>query len=197
MQANMQASPKTNMQANMQASPKTNPQAMLHVYDLDGEEYSIPTENTHDVFRKYTVSAAEIAICKRLFAHPLPNVVRVYDVNEAEKYIDLEYLDVDMVAPKEDKLHDFANGIAQLHEHQVVYIDVKEDNIGYSRQDHRWKVFDFDRCGVVDPHNTRRWHIHPRYSYTYQKFRSVPIRASFYEYDEHILAYCKNNINYF
>ena len=45
---------------------------------------------------------------------------------------------------------DIQKGIDQLHNICVIYIDLKLDNTGYSREDQVWKLFDFNFSGIVE-----------------------------------------------
>jgi serine/threonine protein kinase len=116
----------------------------------------------------------EIEIAKRIMLNPKPNVVRVFDVVKTAKecYIDMEQLDVEDVTWGKCIL-DVMNGLAQLHTLDVVYIDVKEDNVGYSHVDGAYKLFDFNCSGVISSKDKMTWLYRPyKEGFTYKNVRT-------------------------
>lgn len=142
----------------------------LYIYDIDGHRYRVPHDTSYPVFRKEKDPMddfIELEIASRLLLHPQENVVKIYDVvkTQDECYIDMEYLCMDKGHPK---VEDWVKGIDQLHSLGIVYIDVKEDNIGYSTIDNCFKIIDFDLSGIVYPDKTNKWSHEPIQGYMYQ-----------------------------
>eukprot|EP00798_Chlamydomonas_sp_ICE-L_P012733 gene12733-15979_t len=90
----------------------------------------------------------------------MANVVTIYDITDT--HIDMELLDIhadentigDMEA-------DIRNAIQQLNAAGIIYIDLRRDNIGYSHDDAKWKIFDFDASGIVDVDDDSVWLMEP------------------------------------
>lgn len=91
-------------------------------------------------------------------------VVRIFNVNK--HYYDVELLDV-YYHDKSTLLNDIHECLKVLHSLHIIYIDLKEDNIGYSHIDKRWKIFDFDVSGIAnDKFNS--WMKEPPFYYAYK-----------------------------
>lgn len=129
--------------------------------DETSEEYEVDIEK--DIFRKVLDiniehHMTELQIAKILHANPLPNVVKVYSVGE--QHYDMELLD-DTYQPFIMYKDDLVQGLDQLHAHNIVYLDIKSDNIGFSHEDKVYKLFDFDCSGVVQANDPRKWLYRP------------------------------------
>ena len=107
----------------------------------------------------------EYYLCKYIFKLQkqfvnLNNIVRILKVTK--KYYDQEYLiDVSKLNfTKKSHVKDVRNAIRQLNDVGIIYLDLKDDNIGYSMNDNKWKIFDFDSSAI---YFNNRWIIPPPY----------------------------------
>jgi serine/threonine protein kinase len=145
----------------------------ITVLDLFGDisYLSIPNEETkykgQNVFRKVLrpeqySSKVEIEIAKCIMQNPCHNVVEIYDVveNGREWYIDMEELDVHCFG-WEHCILDVINALTQMHALNIVYIDIKEDNVGFSRKDGVFKLFDFNCSGILNKDAKNTWLFQP------------------------------------
>jgi len=145
-------------------------------YTLKGEIEEIKDKyHGIPIFRKYVDinrSKNELEIAKKLLQHPCPHCVHIYTIYEGGRntYIDMEILDTkrDLQSEKEKIYTDIRMGLEELHLHHVVYIDLKDDNIGFSEKDQVWKIFDFDASGISDAY-FEKWLIEPPHYYAYKK----------------------------
>lgn len=129
--------------------------------DVDGDFSIIPdTYQGKPIFRKlipkhsdnpdfHNAHLNELEIVKSLIANPQPNIVTIYQIIEKDDhwYYDAELLDIN-ISPQNpiNPLH-IKQALEQLHQQGIIYIDLKEDNIGYSHKNKTWKIFDFDASG--------------------------------------------------
>ena len=111
-------------------------------------------------FRKImgAYSFVERCVVRMLLETPQDNIVTIYDLQPG--YIDMELLDTNY-NDKSTLVTDISKALDQLHGLNVVYIDLKMENVGYSKKDNCWKLFDFDVCGIVKEGSTSEWLIHP------------------------------------
>lgn len=140
-----------------------------------------------DVNKKNHV--VELEVASRLMRKPQKNIVKIYDVFKSNSicYIDMELVESqNTIWPK--CILDVIKGIEQLHTLNVVYIDIKQDNVGLS-QDGVYKLFDFDCCGIVEEDDCKKWHQQPfEKCFMYQEV--VPYEKyliSLYQLDDMIL----------
>jgi serine/threonine protein kinase len=153
----------------------------IRVFDLNGDVSDVPVSlnetkyNGQSIFRKILSNEkhgdmVEYEIAKRLLHNPKANIVKVYDVvkTENECYIDMELLDLHKCRLYES-MSDITKGISQLHTLNIVYIDVKIDNVGFSCRDGVYKLFDFDCSGIVDDANGKQWLLKPDDSFMYRQ----------------------------
>jgi len=131
------------------------------IYKKDGT-FDIMNEdlyNGKDYFRKMVISKNELMIAKILMKYPHPNIVEIYHVND--NYIDMEIIDntlyehldiTTLIKLKKDmeKVKDY------LQSFGIIYIDWKIDNMGKSKVDGSFKLFDFDASGIITTH-TGEW----------------------------------------
>lgn len=136
-------------------------------------------------FRKHSTSAAEIEICKRLMtAPPHPNVIQIFGVDETNHWIDMEFLEVEL--PGHIPSSDIEAALAHLHSVGCVYIDLKRDNVGFSRTTQTYKLFDFDMSGIVHPTDATQWLHLPPIGYIYKHLltlQETSSMVSLYHYD--------------
>lgn len=107
-------------------------------------------------FRKYfngeiDGSANEQAIVKLIKeqqdAGNFLDLIRIFEITD--DYYDAELLET--YAQDETRLFpDIKHQLDRLHELHIVYIDIKQDNMGISSIDHKWKLFDFDSSGICN-----------------------------------------------
>jgi serine/threonine protein kinase len=162
----------------------------LCIYDSDGTtEEDIVYEC--DVFRKVLSlddpsHMTEYEIAMRIYENPQLNLVRILNIvkNDDKCYYDMEMLD-DTYKPYKEYKQSLHDAIDQLHKLNVVYIDVKSDNIGFSTTDNRFKLFDFDCSGIVDPQDPKKWLTEPTEAYMYKKLVHLEDSlTSLFELDE-------------
>ena len=91
-------------------------------------------------------------------------LVRIFKVTDI--YYNAELLDLDH-SDKSTMLNDIHESLRKLHSLNIIYIDLKEDNIGYSHIDKRWKIFDFDVSGLSNDSFTE-WVKEPPFYYAYK-----------------------------
>ena len=88
----------------------------------------------------------------------LENVVKI--LNVTKQYYDQEYLtNIEKINFSNNKhLSDIKKAIKQLNDIGIIYLDLKNDNIGYSLQYKKWKIFDFDSSAM---YINNEWLIKP------------------------------------
>lgn len=91
-----------------------------------------------------------------------PRILRITD-----KYYDAELLDLYHASNDVAKKKDIKKCLERLHDMDIIYVDLKEDNIGYSHVDKKWKIFDFDSSGICAP-SKDRWIREPPFYYQYK-----------------------------
>jgi hypothetical protein len=136
-------------------------------------------------FRKHSTSEVEIEICKRLMmAPPHSNVIQILGVDETNHWIDMEFLDTGL--PGRVPSSDIQAALAHLHSIGCVYIDLKQDNIGFSRITQTYKLFDFNMSGIVHPTDASQWLYTPEIGYIYKHILTLQPSysgVSLYHYD--------------
>ena len=152
-------------------------------YDCDGNfsEYNSPNlyNLQNKFFRKMTDSRNEFEICRTLYENPHDNIVNFYNINESQdkipRYeIDMEYLEYNgLNTKKTDKskiLKDIKSALDHLHKLNIVFIDLKFDNIGFNRKQNVYKIFDFDMSGIFFREKPHLWHFSPSSGYVLREF---------------------------
>lgn len=168
-----------------------NEDAEIISYDI--ENYEIP--NIPKIFRKYCDDIAELQICNFLYKNPHPNCVNIYKI--FGNYIDMEYLNTTSIYTKNEHyakiLLDIKKAIEYLNKNNIVYIDIKLDNIGYCLKDKIYKLFDFNVSGIVDKSDNTKWIIKPYEAYIYRKYyeQNKDIQ-DLYDIDRFALEFFKN-----
>ena len=130
----------------------------------------------------------EIEISEKLYKYPQKNLVTIYRIQlptkDSNGYIDMELLQL-LEDTKEYKLNmenikffdslenDVLNGLEQLHNLCIVYIDLHVGNVGWSKIDKCWKIFDFNMSGILnrDSGNNCKdtWKLEPSKGIIYNK----------------------------
>ena len=130
---------------------------------------SLPIQYGMSYFRKYLddiygngfmnqISLTELLIVQKIQEAQnegqCSNIVKILNIGKDEEgyFYDQEKLELaNQTLPEDiDKYKaDIQKGIDQLHNICVIYIDLKLDNTGYSREDQVWKLFDFNFSGIV------------------------------------------------
>ena len=125
-----------------------------------------------DINNKY--HQTELRIAQKLILSPQDNLVRVYDIEYSDPiHIKYELLDVDRdFPPSQELMKDLGNGIKNLHQMNCIYIDIRDDNIGYSYEDGCWKIFDFD-CSGICTSDFQSWIVKPPDVYIFQNLISI------------------------
>jgi serine/threonine protein kinase len=148
------------------------------------------TVNGHrvPVFRKYFGSIEnnpEYDIVKLIYSEQQNgrylDLIRIFFVNK--EYYDAELLDVynetHASTPhlKQGEIQTYLNRLHDLH---VIYIDLKDDNMGYSHITNTWKLYDFDVSGIANPDGLT-WKVEPpfyyNYKYAYQQEFDIPLNV--------------------
>lgn len=146
---------------------------------FQGKPYFMKIINTDDSSQR-----TELTIASILQKNPLKNVVKVLDISyKCPVHIKYELLDVeknwDKPLEKETMLIDIKNGLTQLHQKNIIYIDLKEDNIGYSSKNKEWKLFDFDCSGITMP-DMEKWLIIPPKFFMWNAIHKLKSNMNFY-----------------
>ena len=103
---------------------------------------------SHDIYGK-----KEKEIVTKIFnAQPLEGIVKIYNVTDS--YYDQEFLtalgDTNLEQVNTTQLEeDIDKGLEELHALCIIYIDLHEENIGYSSIDSKFKIFDFNMSESV------------------------------------------------
>ena len=111
-------------------------------------------------------SRNELAIAKKIMKNPLSNVVNVLKINEGiNPFIDYQRLITgDSIKLKKEVFEkyndDVREGLKNLHGINIVYLDLKWDNVGFDIQSNQWKIFDFDASGICSK-NKLKWILKP------------------------------------
>ena len=121
---------------------------------------NIKSKNYNDEIRMRII---EKTIARIIMDNPHPNVVKIYSINN--DFIEMEYVDTKyLIVPN---VIDLLEAKKFFQSKGIVYIDWKYDNIGLGT-DGKFKVFDFDCAGLVDPTNPDNWIFEPVNYYAYR-----------------------------
>ena len=123
----------------------------------EGKPYFQKNLNPRDVTHQ-----VELQVAQQLFLKPKPNLVTVFQISyQPSLHIKYELLDVNMDFPSWEHLEpQIIQGLRGLHQMKCIYIDMKDDNLGYSKLDNCWKLFDFD-CSGICTSNLQNWIVKP------------------------------------
>lgn len=116
----------------------------------------------------------ELKIAQKLILSPQDNLVRVYDIEYSDPiHIKYELLDIHRDFPNSQELmKQLGNGLKNLHQMNCIYIDLKDDNIGYSLEDASWKIFDFD-CSGICTGDFQHWIVTPPDVFIFREVISI------------------------
>ena len=157
----------------------------IYYMDKDKVEHTKLTYNGLPFFRKVYINPShneeqkylkkvEITIVKILMEHPNQNIVTYYDINN--RYVDMEELNTDksnslffdepmMTSREIIEIQEIMKNVKDfLQELGIMYVDWKFDNIGKSRIDGKYKLFDFDASGLINL-STKEWKLKPMDKY--------------------------------
>jgi serine/threonine protein kinase len=156
-------------------------------YDLAGN-YSVlgDTYDNKPFFRKHIdmdceSDYIEYMVSILVMRNPHPNIVTIYNITP--NYIDMELLSIGSIKKKMNFV-DISNAIEHLHSLNIVYIDLKLENIGISFENNKTKIFDFNCCGILL--NKNNWIFEPVNSKNYNILKNFKIKF-FKDYDYIIL----------
>jgi serine/threonine protein kinase len=131
----------------------------------------------------------ELFIAQKLLQNPQPNVVRVLDISYKGKvHIKYELLDIEKEFNPSDKsfLFQIKNGLRNLNNLDIIYIDLKDDNIGFDSKTNQWKIFDFDCSGVCKSSKTG-WFLYPPEYYRMKEINELIYDRSNYIKDKKMI----------
>jgi hypothetical protein len=171
------------------------------IYKFDGTFQEIFMPELYDgkpFFRKMTDSKVELEICNKLFNLQTvnkkhKNVVNIYYVGS--NFVDMELLDIyEIYGEKETeetvKIIEIMREVkTELQGLGILYIDWKLDNIGFSKIDNTYKLFDFDCSGIMNI-ETKEWIKKPKMYYSYTQ-ATIAGKEKPLEIDDYIFK-CKN-----
>ena len=116
----------------------------------------------------------EIKISQILLDNPHINIVKVFEIKLPTEYED-GYIDSELLEPLENNNgmistsnikrmntldENITKALEHLHDHWIVYIDLHTGNVGWSKEDRCWKIFDFNMSGIVKK-DTNEWADEP------------------------------------
>lgn len=142
-----------------------------HKYSLNGT--SIP------IFRKHFYAGSNhehtivSMIHKRQKQGKFLNLIRVLNVHP--EYYDAELLDT-YYTDKTTMFQDILENLNTLHGLGIIYVDIKDDNMGYSHLDKKWKLFDFDASGISNKSYVKWIQAAPfyyNYKLAYQQYFNI------------------------
>lgn len=169
------------------------------MYTASGKIISIEgTYGGQPFFRKDAIQPNEKRVAERLVQNPHPNIVHIYKVTDT--YIDMEMLQPCIFSNmKELRMNaDMRSVKDHLHIHNIMYIDWKYDNIGLSA-DGKYKLFDFDACGITNEANTE-WIVNPpsyfNWKHALDKGFLDPVEIDDYCFQEYMYTNIKNTNSY-
>lgn len=118
-------------------------------------------------FRKYfaldDAGKVESKIVKILRKNPKNTLIKIFKVTKT--YYDAELLDLDF-KDRGKIFKEIKVNLQHLHDLKIIYVDLKNDNIGYSNIDKKWKLFDFDCSGIIS--NKNKWKHEAPFYFSYK-----------------------------
>ena len=116
----------------------------------------------------------EILISQIITNNPHKNIVDIYEIKLPDEEND-GYIDSELLEPleeqqggviKKNKQHidiiyeHIEDGLSHLHRNNIVYVDLHAGNVGWSKKDKCWKIFEFNMSVIIKP-NTNEWSHEP------------------------------------
>lgn len=97
----------------------------------------------------------ELQICNKIFENPHKNIIKFLEIDLEKKDILMEKIESRVPKKNEYKKYfsDIKKGLNHLKKLGIVHRDIKWPNIGYSKKDKNWKIFDFDAGAMFDNKN--------------------------------------------
>lgn len=167
---------------------------MSQIYTLDGDIqllYDEDIEDNQTIFRKMVDidSKDEITIANIIIKNQqqgkCQNIVKIYQTKCNS--IDMELLDINFFDENDhkdlNKYNDIKKALEQLNKLGIAFIDLREDNIGYSHNDKMWKIFDFDSSGLIDL-ETSKWIIEPPKGFFFKQITKQNKDIKWFEFDQ-------------
>ena len=153
---------------------------------------------------KINCNKTELKIAEIIMNNPNKNLVNIYSVDKKKKEIIMErFASKDpkkgvegyLISPKQSELKkylkDVEASLKQLNKLNIAYLDLKSHNIGYSKKDKVWKIFDFDFSAI---YNNNKWIIKPKYVQPLRAIKLAKIKLKPHEIDSYLFKYFKKQL---
>lgn len=151
-------------------------------YTLDGEIKRISDKFQGEFYFRKDLDGycyddiTELKISEIISQHskPLKCVVKILEIQYQPLHIKYELLDVseEYDLKKHTVLEDMKQALLELHQLDIIYIDLKPDNIGWNSRTQRWTLFDFN-CSGIQMKDGLRWFRFPPEYYQFRQITNV------------------------
>ena len=97
----------------------------------------------------------ELQICKKIYENPHKNIIKFLEIDLNQRDILMEKIESRVPKKSEYKKYfsDIKKGLNHLKKLGIIHRDIKWPNIGYSKKDKNWKIFDFDAGAMFNNKN--------------------------------------------